>query len=187
MKINFKIILFAFSFLASFIIFFVVPSYFSSTFEMKQLILLPTNNPIGADWDQLLGIINSWRNNNASQFTDQNILPPLFNLLFLPLAVIPSYYVQYLLLTCVTFICFIFITTLYPYFSLPKDTRDNSVPLIILVFIISLVSYPFLFQIERGQINLIPFSMALAGILIFHKKPKYSWIAYLLLSVSINT
>ena len=49
-----------------------------------------------------------------------------------------------------------------------------------------LLSYGFQFELERGQWNLIAFSFSVASIYLFHKRPKYRWLAYLLFSISVQ-
>ena len=55
-----------------------------------------------------------------------------------------------------------------------------------LIMVTGLLSYGFQFELERGQWNLIAFSFSVASIYLFHKQPKYRWLAYLLFSISVQ-
>ena len=58
--------------------------------------------------------------------------------------------------------------------------------MVMLIMVTGLISYGFQFELERGQWNLIAFSFIVTSIYLFHKQPKYRWLAYLLFSISVQ-
>ncbi|MEI8132154.1 MAG: glycosyltransferase family 87 protein, partial [Leptolinea sp.] len=54
------------------------------------------------------------------------------------------------------------------------------------LFATSLFSYGLLFEIERGQFNLIAMGFAFLAILLFHKIPRLRWLAYIFFCISVQ-
>ena len=55
-----------------------------------------------------------------------------------------------------------------------------------LIFITGLTSYGFQFELERGQFNVIAMALCFSAIFLFHRKPKLSWLAYILFTIAIQ-
>ena len=90
---------------------------------------------------------------------------------------------SYLIITILTIICFIGVAFIFP-FILPMRCKQRT--LLVLFLITGLFSYGFLFELERGQFNLIAFALCFFGLYIFHNNNKYRWLAYLLFTLSIQ-
>jgi hypothetical protein len=58
--------------------------------------------------------------------------------------------------------------------------------LLLFIFITGLFSYGLQFEQERGQFNLITFTLCLAAIYLFHFQPRFRFFAYLLFCLSIQ-
>lgn len=86
-------------------------------------------------------------------------------------------------ITGITLLAYIFTSLLLPATikSLGKDFSITG-----LIFVLGLFSYGLHFEIEKGQFNLIAFFIGSLGVYIFHKKPQYRCVAYILLTIAMQ-
>lgn len=171
-----KTIVFLSAFVSSYLIFYIFPSLFHAGSKMKQLQLLPFIDPIGVDFKANVDFINSWVMGTDEQFSKFNIYPPLTSLFFLPFIFL-EFKISYILMTSLSFISLFYITILFP-FRMLKDS--NTFYLSIPIFIISLFTYPFLFEIERGQFNLIAMALCFYGLELNKKGHFFGHILFLI-------
>jgi hypothetical protein len=72
------------------------------------------------------------------------------------------------------------------YFPL-KFSNRKKINLIFLLFTITgLISYGFQFELERGQFNIISIFLCVTAIYLFHFKPKYRILSYVLFTISVQ-
>ena len=176
-----KTIIFLSAFVTSYIIFYIFPSLINVDGKMKQLQLLPFIDPIGVDFKANLDFIESWVSGTDQQFSKFNIYPPLTSLFFLPFIFL-DFKISYILLTSFSFLSLFYITILFP-FRMLKDL--NTFFLSIPIFLISLFTYPFLFEIERGQFNLITMALCFYG-LELNKNGKFLGYIFFLISIQMK-
>jgi Glycosyltransferase family 87 len=110
------------------------------------------------------------------------IYPPLTLIFFAPFTLV-SYETGYKILVGIILICYLSTTLIFPRW-INQNKKTSAFDILILVT--GLFSYGLQFELEQGQWNLIAFSCSVAAIYIFHKQPKYRWLAYLLFSLSIQ-
>jgi hypothetical protein len=106
----------------------------------------------------------------------------LATLLFIPLTFLQGD-APFHVLTLMTYLCYAFITLIFP---LILSDRKNLPAWAWFLAAAGLYSYGLLFEIERGQFNLIAMTSAFASILIFRRLPRHRWLAYVLLTVAIQ-
>ena len=86
-------------------------------------------------------------------------------------------------LTLITLLCYVVVTLVLP----RRINKQKSIPaLSMLIFVTGLVSYGLQFELERGQFNVIAFTLCLGAIYIFHNHPKSRWLAYLFFTISVQ-
>jgi hypothetical protein len=142
---------------------------------------LPAIRPIGNDLNYVLDAGKSLLH-GLSPYTGPNKYPPAAVALFLPLTFLsPRSAFQFL--SVISYLFFCFITLGFPY----GLTRLKRLPEFAwILFVAGLYSYGLLFEIERGQFNLIAIGCVFSGILIFHRQPKLRWLAFILFCVSVQ-
>jgi hypothetical protein len=101
-------------------------------------------------------------------------------ILLAPLMLIgyPAYYHLIAVLTFFSFCIFFVISYLI-------ISRKNK-PLLLLFFVMGLFSYGFQFELERGQFNVIAFSLTLLAIYLYYYHHKFRYYAYLLFTLAIQ-
>src|SRR5271157_4083182 len=111
------------------------------------------------------------------------IIYPPFTLVFFAPFTLVSYETGYRILVGIILICYLLTTLIFPqWINQNKGTSAFE----ILILVTGLFSYGLQFELEQGQWNLIAFSCSVAAIYLFHKQPKYRWLAYLLFSISVQ-
>lgn len=135
-------------------------SYFYPVFiqgiEMKQIQSIPTIKPIGADFRETINMANN-----------DKLIPysPFVDLMFKPLGLLKPK-INFLL---VTFLTILSVTAII--ITLINNYAYNQY--ILLLFLMPfLFSYPFNFEIERGQWNIISFCLAMIGVHNFNNNNK---------------
>ena len=166
-------------FLTTFILFFIRPVFFDPSLTMKfyQYILVLT--PIGHDFRDIVSSSYAWFRFGIVPST---LYPPLTLIFFVPFTFV-SYETGYEILIGIILICYLSTTLI---FSRWINQHKETSAFVILIMVTGLISYGFQFELERGQWNLIAFSFSVAAIYLFHRKPKYRWLAYLLFSISVQ-
>ena len=170
------------AYLFTFIWFFIRSVFFNPNQVMMVFETVRRLDPIGYDLMMMLSHASAWLNHTISPYASFNNFPPLATLLFTPLTMVPIQR-AYAIITLITLGSFFWIGLLFPYFSnKPREVK----PVLVLVFITALTSYGMQFEIERGQFYSIAFALAFAGIYLFHRHPKLSWLAYILFTLAIQ-
>jgi hypothetical protein len=170
-------------FLIAYVVFFLFPVFLNSErtiFFINRF--LPNANPIGADIRAVLGYIQDWFTSSESPYGDAFIAyPPLGLVLFAPLLLLgyPAYYY------------FITFTTLFFYtvstlFVPLIHTRGKNNSLILFLFALGFFSYGFQFELERGQSNIIAFSLALLGLSLYHVREDLRLPGILLFAIGVH-
>ena len=166
-------------FLITFILFFIRPVFFdpSLTMQFNQYIL--TLTPIGHDFRDIVSYSYTWF---RFGIVPPTLYPPLTLIFFAPFTSI-SYESGYQILIGIILICYLSTTLILPrWINQQKSTSAFAM----LIVVTGLFSYGFQFELERGQWNLIAFFFSVTAIYIFHKYPKYRWLAYLLFSFAVQ-
>lgn len=165
------------SFSIAYFLFFISPVFLNSEQSMKFTQYIPIVTPIGFDLRQILNFGMMFIKNESFNFG--NVYPPLFTLFIIPFASINPASV-YKVLTIINALSYLSVTFIIP--ALITKTKQ-ALSLIIAIFFTGLFSYGFHFEMERGQFNLIAFQFALVAVYLFHYKPRFRYIAYLLFSI----
>ena len=166
-------------FLTTFILFFIRPVFLdpSLTMQFRQYVLV--HKPIGSDFRELVSDSYAW---SHSGVVPPMLYPPFTLIFFTPFTLV-SYETGYEILIGIIIVCYSLTTLIIPqWINQHKDTSA----FVMLIMVTGLLSYGLQFEVERGQWNLIAFSFSVAAIYIFHKQPKYRWLAYLLFSLSVQ-
>lgn len=160
---------------------YVVPVFLNDYHELRVYPDFPAINPIGGDLREYLGFSKALLE-NGSPYIPPNYYPPLQALLFAPLVRFgPDQ--SYVYITALNFLSFLAITWLYPWLaSRPRQWNQ----LATLGLASGLFSYGLLFQLERGQFDLLVMTLCYAAIYLFHHHPRLRLLAYLLFVVSVN-
>ncbi len=165
---------------AAFLLFFISPVFLNSDRVMKFPEYVPMANPVGLDLNYVLEYCDSWLIKHNTPYIGLNLYPPLAMLLFSPLLILSQPH-AFAMVTGITLLAYVFAALLLPLMTKPSG-RDFSVTG--LIFVMGLFSYGFHFEIEKGQFNLIAFSLASLGVYLFHKQPKHRYAAYILLTIA---
>ena len=173
----------AISFMFSYIIFILVPAFFNSDLYYKIYKDLPYANPIGIDLAIYLDFIRAWQEGNLFQFSYLNVYPPLCTLFLFPLVNL-EHKTAYTILSACTIASFFIIGIVIPYL---KNKSSETLVLSAFLTLLTFISYPFRFQLERGQLDIIMMMFCFLSILIFHQYGrKYVILSYVLFSFSIQ-
>ena len=166
-------------FLITFILFFICPVFLNSSSRMDFSQYILTLTPIGHDFRDIVSYSYTWF---SFGIIPPTLYPPLTLIFFAPFTFV-SYEIGYEILVGIILICYLSTTLVFPrWINQPKETSAFAM----LIMVTGLLSYGFQFELERGQWNLIAFSSSVAAIYIFHKQPKYRWLAYLLFTISVQ-
>ena len=171
------------SFFFFYYLFFIVPVFFDPRGVMWYFTdYLPQGHIVGLDNNSVLKYIHDWLILGQSPYFDNFILyPPLALILLAPLLVVGSP-VSYHLLTMLTLL---FHAIAFLPMLLVKR-RDDRISLPLLLFILSMFSYGFQFELERGQFNVIAFSLCLVAIYLFHLNDVHRFPAYFLFTMGVQ-
>jgi len=169
-------------FLMTYIPFLIVPVFLNNEHVMKEIcpVLLIENAGIGMDLKEILEFSRSWFVEHKTPYIISNSYPPLETLFFVPLLYL-DFNTAYVLFTAINFGCYLLLTLALP--VLFSRQRQLS-PLIILFVATGLFSHGFLFEVERGQFNVIAMLFCLLGIYLFHFHRRWRIPAYVLFSLS---
>ncbi|HEX7556459.1 MAG TPA: glycosyltransferase family 87 protein, partial [Leptolinea sp.] len=155
--------------------------FFDPSHMMQNGNFLPAIRPIGNDLSLILDASKSILT-GGSPYTGANKYPPAATVFFTPLASL-SFLDAFQIITVINYLFFAFITLGLPFFI----TNQRKLPSFAwFLFATGLYSYGLLFEIERGQFNLIAMGLAFLAILLFHKTPRLHCLAYILFCISIQ-
>ncbi len=164
-----------------FLLYVIRPAFLNPYHQLQLFGNFPVMEPIGADLREFLTFSKALLE-KGSPYINPNYYPPLESVFFLPLTfTTPDR--AYTFITLVNYACFLGITFLFP-LLLFKERRVT--PILAFVTISGLFSYGFLFEIERGQYDLIVMAFCFAGLYLYHYHPRWRWLSYLLFSLSIQ-
>jgi Glycosyltransferase family 87 len=164
-----------------FVVFFVFSTFFSDSF-MKFIKYIPRLNPVGADLHNILQYCRIWWIHGVSPYADATLYyPPLAIILFLPL-IFCSYKTAYCIVSVLTLLCFILSVAVFP--PLISKKRDSISPYTVFFVLTGLTSYGLIFELERGQWNVIAMTCGVAACYFFLQGKR--WAAYGLLSLGIT-
>jgi hypothetical protein len=170
------------AFLFSYYWFFIRMVFFDSSQVMRVFDTVRRIDPIGYDLGQMLNYPSSWLRMGMTPYIGGNLYPPLATVLFSPLINL-NIRTVYFLITILTLICFLGIAFFFP---LGISMTRKVTSLLVLIFVTGLTSYGFQFEMERGQFNIITMALCFSAIYLFHRKPKVSWLAYILFTIAIQ-
>jgi hypothetical protein len=155
--------------------------FFDPSHMMLNGNFLPAIRPIGNDLNLILKAGHNVLSGN-SPYEGANKYPPLATLIFLPLS-ISNKIAAYQIITVISYLFYGFITLCFPFFL----SKSRKLPAYAwFLFAVGLYSYGLLFELERGQFNLIAIGCAYSAFLIFHNSHRFRWLSYLLLTISIQ-
>jgi hypothetical protein len=167
-------------YLVNFFNFFIVPSFLDTSQNLK---FFPYNimvsSPIGSDIQSIVASSYGWLHSGVVPPT---LYPPITLMFFAPFTFLSAGAV-YAALTLLILACYVLITLVLPQ-RIGKQKSISTVAL--LIFITGLGSYGLQLELQRGQWNVLAFTLCLTAIYIFHGHPKLRWLAYLLFSLSIQ-
>ena len=176
-------IIFIAGFLLVYLILFLKPVYFNTNqMSYENLQPIPRLVPIGGDLTMTLGFSEKWFIHHKTAYVGSNAHPPLITLLYIPFLYLEPQRV-YIIFTLFTLLAYIGFALLLPVLM---RNREQSFPLVVLLFMTGLYSYGFSFVIERGQSDVITIFLCFLGIYMFHYHPKWRYLAYLFFTLSIQ-
>ncbi len=164
-----------------FIFYFITPAFLNPFQKLELFGSFPIMEPIGADLREFLTFSRALLD-QGSPYINPNYYPPLQSAFFLPLTyTTPDR--AYAIMTILSSLCFFGITLLFP-LLLSKERKVS--PILAFITISGVFSYGFLFQIERGQFDLIVVALCFAGLYLFHYHPRWRWLGYVLFILSVQ-
>ncbi len=167
------------AFLITFLWFFIVPVFYDPSGKMQFINYIRTISPIGIDFRVTAGDAAAWLHSGS---VPPILYPPLALVFFAPFALM-GLDVGYRILTLIILACYIVVTLILP----PRISRARGISaLVILLFATGILSYGLQFELERGQWNLIAFTLCLVAVWLFHLHPKARWIAYVLFTLAVQ-
>ncbi|HEX8991960.1 MAG TPA: glycosyltransferase family 87 protein [Anaerolineales bacterium] len=166
-------------FLITFLAFFIVPVFFDPSQVMQFSRYIRTMQPIGNDFRVTVSYASAWLHSGT---LPPILYPPLTLVFFAPLALV-SPDIGYRVVTLLILACYVLATFVLPQ-SLSRSKGLSAFSM--LIFVTGLVSYGLQFELERGQWNLIAFTLSLVAVWLFHAHPKRRWLAYLFFTVAVQ-
>lgn len=168
-------------FLLVYVMLFIFPVFFNSAHRMQYFNrYIPDAAPIGLDLNTIVGSLRAWLTSNQSPYPTL-FYPPLHHILLAPLVLL-NYPQSYYLVTALTLVSFFVLSFLIP--LLVNANGVYSIP--IFFFVTSLFSYGFQFELERGQFNVITFTLCMMALYLFYFHNSFRHLAYLLFSFSVQ-
>jgi hypothetical protein len=161
--------------------FFIWPVFLSGP-SMHLPAPVVTITPIGTDLRQTLNAAKAWFARGGSPYFSTVWYPPLTYLLLEPVILLPTS-LRYPVVTALSLLAYVGASLLFP-LGLSKDRKAS--PELILIFTTGLLSYGFLFEIERVQLTMIAAALVFWSIWLRRQRaPAYLW-SYLLFTIAIQ-
>ena len=168
-------------FLLVYVMLFIFPVFFNSEHRILYFNrYIPDAAPIGLDLNTIVVFLRTWLTSNQSPYPTL-FYPPLHHVLLAPLVLL-DYPQSYYFVTMLTLASFFVLSLLIP--LLVNKNREYSIP--IFFFVTSLFSYGLQFELERGQFNVITFTLCMIAIYLFYFHNSFRHLAYLLFSFSVQ-
>ncbi|MCX8037572.1 MAG: DUF2029 domain-containing protein [Candidatus Sumerlaeia bacterium] len=169
-------------FLLLYVPFLLVPVFFNKEHVMGEVCPVARVTYVGMDLGEILQFSRAWAVEHKSPYILTNTYPPLETLFFVPFLYV-SFPVAYYLLTLASTGCFLLITWLLPVLAEPR--RALTAPTVFFVTT-GLFSHGLLFELERGQFNLIAMALCWSGVYLFHVHRRLRIPACVLFSLSVQ-
>lgn len=166
----------------AYLLYFIRPVFFGSVHGMQFLRYIPAVDPIGVDLKQLLSYSASWAVGGQTPYVGSNLYPPLASILASPLLYVDTF-TAYKIVTFLTLLSFALSAFLVSR-CIAKGASNST--LLLLLFVSGALSYGFQFELERGQFNVIAFTLCLAAVYLYHHHHKYRFVAYALFSIAVQ-
>jgi hypothetical protein len=167
-------------FLVSYLLLFVTPVFFSGP-AMSTEAPVPWLTPIAVDLRMAIDFGRLWLN-GSSPYNGLNLYPPLSTLLFAFWSGV-GFETAHITLA-VTTVALLF--TLLIGLSLHHSKGRGLSPLTALFLFSSVQSYGLLFELERGQFNVLAMGVSLCGVWLFHARPRWRLLAFALFSLGVQ-
>ena len=170
-------------FLIAYVVLYIFPVFFNPEHRILYFNrYIPDKYPIGLDLSTIAGSISTWFSTDGGPYQNPNIFyPPLHHVLLAPILLL-AYPQRYYLVVTLALICLFILVFLIP--ALANKKGNMSIPVFFLVTI--LFSYGFQFELERGQFNVITFTLCITAIYLFYYHKRFRYLAYLLFSFSVH-
>lgn len=170
-------------FLIAYIMLFIFPMFLNPEHRLQYFYrYIPDKYPIGLDLNTIVASIKTWLSTNQGPYQNPDIFyPPLHHILVAPILLL-DYPQDYYLIVTITLISMFILSFLIP--TLVQSKKDFAVPAFF--FITALFSYGFQFELERGQFNVITFTLCILSIYLFYFHGTFRYLAYLLFSFSVH-
>ncbi len=163
--------------------FFLVPVFLNSDRVMQFPHYIPTYDPIGGDWRNIRGNLETWISTGKSADVTAIPYPPLGYLLPFPLLFVNAQ-TSFEIVTAISVLAFVLVVFACPLlFGGGAQTGWAATAFCIVT---GLSSYGLQFELERGQFNVLAILLCMLGMYCVHHKPKHVILGYLLFSASIQ-
>ena len=167
----------------AFLLFFVLPVFFDPGHKMLFPGTFMTADIIGNDLLTIVSYSGAYFRDGVSPYAGQYYFyPPFTVLLFAPFSFLP-HVGAFFLFSLITFFSYILYLAFFPSKFSGKKISGS---VFVFFLITGLLSYGFQFEIERGQFNVIAVVLCVSAIYIFHYKPKWRLLSYLLFVISVQ-
>jgi hypothetical protein len=169
-------------FLLAYFLFFIGPIFLNPDHSMKFFEYVPAREVIGQDLNYMLDYCRSWLIYGSTPYIGHNLYPPLAMVIFSPLLLLnpPT---AYLVITMIIILGYIFVTFVLPILdNAPKSVMSTT----LLILLTGLFSYGLQFELEKGQFNIISFSLCMLAIYLYHYKPRLRVLAFILFTISVQ-
>ena len=160
---------------------FVYPSFFNADLTFSPFETFPRLDPIGMDLQFNLDFSRAWLM-DGSPYVGSNYYPPLETVVFSPLTLL-DFSTAYRIVTLLSLSSFVGLFILILRFKKGSLFRSGWTAAILFL---SLFSYGVLFELERGQFDLIAMFLCIAAIYLFHFHPRFRIAAYLLFCMAVQ-
>jgi hypothetical protein len=162
-------------------LFFLFPALFNANHTFSPFNIFPRLNPIGIDLQYNLDFSQAWLK-NGSPYVGSNYYPPLETVFFAPLTVL-TFSSAYKIVSIFSLLSYLFIFMLFLKFK--NESLFQSGWSVAILFV-SLFSYGVLFELERGQYDLIAMAACILATYLFHFKHRYRLLAYMLFCIAVQ-
>lgn len=169
-------------FLIVYISFFILPALFNPDHRIQYFSrYIPEITPIGRDLAYNTNSIKVWLSGGGLYDVENHFYPPLYAVVFSPLLLL-SYPTTYYVISGITIGCLTLSVLVIPALIAKKDVLSLSA----FFFITVIFSYGMLFELERGQFNVITLTLCLLAAYLYHYQRPFRHLAYLLFSVAVQ-
>jgi hypothetical protein len=137
---------------------------------------------VGNDLNLTLSYARHWYRDGTSPYTDLFNYSPFTFRFFTPLLWLRFEY-AYLIVMLSTLGAHLFLTLIFP---LLQEKNWNNLSIYGLFLISGLFSHGLIFELERGQFNLIAYTFAVLAMYLFHYHDRLRWLAYVFFTFAVQ-